>query len=132
MGYDNLISFVKAVAPSFVSSIPWGIYLIACVLLSMMVLTRHYRSKQHRRLREMMYASTDIYIKNGIARYRKAEKSKHHTALNIALASKDFSQIHSREQKTTPSYQFLRSIVGAAIVSVILQLLIHKNFFKRL
>ena len=133
VGYNSSISLANTVAPSLVNLIPWSVYLLTCILLTIIVVMRHHRGKQHREARNAMYASTDIHIKNGVARYRKTGASEENTSPYIALASKEFSQAHSDVQKSALEYHFLRLIISVGIIStIILQLLSLKNLLKRL
>ena len=131
--YDGFISLINVVAPALVNLIPWSIYLLICILLTIIVLMRHHRSKQHREARNVMYASTDIHIQNGVARYRKTGSNEENTSPHIALASKETSRAHFDIQRSTSGYRFLRFIISMSIIStIILQLLFHKNLVKRL
>ena len=131
--YDGFVSRVNAIAPSLVTLIPWSTYLLTCILLTIIVSMRHHRGKQHREARNAMYASTDIHIQNGIARYRENVKDEENTVPYMTLASNKSSPAPSDVQKLASRYQFLRFLISMGIIStLILQLLFHRSILKRL
>lgn len=125
--YSPGILLIQAWNSNFVGFVPWIVYMLVTVLLTFMVATQPHRIREHREAKKAMYASTDMVVSGGVARYNKNTKGDDEKLSNVDLVRHQTFQTNSHIQ--TPNQRWVvETIIGLNIVLfIVLKWMLQKT-----